>query len=33
MGSNIHTTLDDEDVDWDFDTQPTTEIGRIVIDR
>lgn len=33
MGGNIHTTLEDEDVDWDFDTHPTTEIGRIVIDR
>lgn len=33
MGSNIHTTLDDEDVDWNFDMHPTTEIGRIVIER
>ncbi|EOA58457.1 hypothetical protein HMPREF1214_02029 [Bacteroides sp. HPS0048] len=33
MGSNIHTDLDDEEVDWDFDTHPTKEIGRVVIDR
>lgn len=33
MGGNIHTTLDDEEVDWDFDIHPETEIGRITIKR
>ena len=33
MGGSIHTTLDDEEVDWDFDIHPETEIGRITIKR
>ena len=33
MGGDIHTDLDDEDVDWDFDTHPDKEIGRITIYR
>lgn len=31
MGGSIHTTLDGEEVDWDFDTHPETEIGRITL--
>lgn len=30
MGGDIHTTLDDEEVDWDFDIHPETKIGRII---
>ena len=30
MGGDIHTTLDDEKVDWDFDIQPEKKIGRII---
>ena len=30
MGGSIHTTLDDEEVDW---VHPETEIGRITIKR
>ncbi|MBF0649250.1 hypothetical protein IR083_10500 [Dysgonomonas sp. GY75] len=26
MGGNIHTTLDEKDVDWDFGIHPETEI-------
>ena len=33
MGGSIRTTLDDEEVDWDFDIHPETEIGRITIKR
>lgn len=33
MGGHIHTDLDDEDVDWDFDTHADKEIGRITILR
>ena len=33
MGGDIHTDLDDEDVDWDFDTHPDKETGRITILR
>lgn len=33
MGGNIHTTLTDEEVDWDFDTHADKEIGRITIKR
>lgn len=29
MGGNIHTTLPDEEVDWDFSTHPDTEIESI----
>lgn len=29
MGRNIHTTLNDEDVDWDFDTHPEKRIVTI----
>lgn len=29
MGGNIHTTLDDEEVDWEFDTHPDTQILSI----
>lgn len=29
MGGGIHTDLDDEEVDWDFDTHPCMETGRI----
>ena len=30
MGGDIHTTLDDEEVDWDFNIHPETKIGRII---
>ena len=30
MGGDIHTTLDDEEVDWDFNIHPETIIGRII---
>ena len=30
MSGNIHTTLDDEEVDWDFDIHPEKKIGRII---
>ena len=30
MGSDIHTTLDDEEVDWDFNIHPEKKIGRII---
>lgn len=33
MGGDIHTTLTDEEVDWDFDTHADKEIGRITIKR
>ena len=33
MGSGIQTTLDDDEVDWDFDMHPITETGRITISR
>ena len=26
MGGNIHTTLDEKDVDWDFGIHPETQI-------
>ena len=29
MGGGIHTDLDDDEVDWDFDTHPYMETGRI----
>ncbi|EOA56478.1 hypothetical protein HMPREF1214_03299 [Bacteroides sp. HPS0048] len=29
MGGNIHTTLNDEDVDWNFDTHPEKKIVTI----
>lgn len=29
MGRNIHTTLNDEDIDWDFDTHPEKRIVTI----
>ena len=29
MGGDIHTDLDDDEVDWDFDTHPYKETGRI----
>lgn len=29
MGGGIHTDLDDDEVDWDFDTHPLKETGRI----
>lgn len=29
MGGNIHTNLDDEEVDWNFDTHPDMHIGQI----
>ena len=33
MGGDIHTTLDDEEVDWDFNIHPETKIGRITKKR
>lgn len=33
LGGNIHTNLDDDDVDWIFNTHPTTQIGHIVLDK
>lgn len=29
LGGDIHTTLDDDDVDWEFDVHPSKSIGRI----
>ncbi|MDR1501210.1 MAG: hypothetical protein LBT43_01975 [Prevotella sp.] len=29
MGGNIHTTLDEKDVDWDFGIHPETEITDV----
>lgn len=29
MGGNIHTTLNDEDVDWNFDIHPEKKIVTI----
>lgn len=29
MGESIHTTLNDEDVDWDFNTHPDTKIVAV----
>ncbi|GAB6120030.1 hypothetical protein [Dysgonomonas termitidis] len=29
MGGNIHTTLDEKDVDWDFGIHPETEIAGV----
>jgi hypothetical protein len=29
MGGNIHTTLDEKDVDWDFGIHPETEIVAV----
>jgi len=29
MGGNIHTTLNDEDVDWNFDTHPEKKIVAV----
>ena len=29
MGGSIHTDLDDDEIDWDFDTHPYKETGRI----
>lgn len=33
LGGNIHTNLDDDDVDWDFNMHPTMQIGHIVLDK
>ncbi len=33
LGGNIHSTLNDEQVDWDFDTHPTTIIKRVRIKK
>lgn len=30
MGGNIHTTFDDAEVGWNFDTHPEKQIGRII---
>lgn len=29
IGGDIHTTLDDEDVNWEFSAHPDTTIGRV----
>jgi hypothetical protein len=29
LGGNIHSTLSEEDADWDFPVHPETVIGRI----
>jgi hypothetical protein len=29
LGGNIHTTLPDEDIDWNFDTHSIKKIGRV----
>lgn len=29
MGGSIHTTLNDEDIDWNFDTHPEKKIVTI----
>ena len=28
LGGNIHTTLDDDDVDWEFDVHPDMQIWK-----
>jgi hypothetical protein len=33
IGGNIHTTLPDEDVDWDFPVHPDKEIGQIRVNK
>ncbi len=29
LGGNIHHTLDDEDIDWEFPVHPDKKIGKI----
>lgn len=29
MGGNLHTTLDDEDIDWDFSVHPSKKITNL----
>jgi hypothetical protein len=29
IGGNVHSTLSEEEVDWDFDVHPDKVIGRI----
>ncbi|GHV89484.1 hypothetical protein AGMMS50267_18440 [Spirochaetia bacterium] len=33
IGGNIHSTLSDEDVDWEFPVHPDKTIGRISVAR
>ena len=33
MNGNIHTTLDNKDIDWAFDPHPRKKIGRITKKR
>jgi hypothetical protein len=33
LGGGIHSTLADEDVDWDFSVHPDKMIGRIRVDK
>jgi len=33
LGRGIHSTLPDEDVDWDFPIHPDMTVGRICINR
>lgn len=33
MGGDIHTTLPDGEVRWNFDTHPEKQIGKITIKR
>lgn len=30
LGGNIHTTLNDEEIDWDFDLHPGIEIQSVI---
>ena len=33
MGGDIHTILDDEDVNWAFNVHPDTKIGKITVEQ
>lgn len=30
LGGNIHTTLNDEEIDWNFDLHPAIEIQSVI---
>ncbi len=31
MGESIHSTLPDEEINWDFSTHPEVRTGRIIV--
>lgn len=31
MGGSIHSTLPDEEINWDFSTHPEVRTGRIIV--